>query len=263
MKTSFSGVFCVLLLSACASVQDSVPSPGWAGSPWTEASGVLVNEADRLASAGKRDSPWYHYPLPGKKPTEFNFTRYNGRDAMAVHAQSSASMLRRKVHVIPAELGQIHFSWNVPDLIAVADMSQRDLDDSPVRVVMAFEGDRSRFSAKNAILNELTRALTGEEMPYAVLMYVWSKQRPIASVIHSPRTDRIRKLVVESGGARLHQWLDYQRDIAADFEAVFGESPGALVGIGIMTDTDNTQTTAKAWYGPLSVSLKRAAAHPP
>ena len=52
----------------------------------------------------------------------------------------------------------------------------------------------------------------------------------------SPRSDRIRKLVVESGSARLDQWLDYERDIRADFERVFGEPPGALVGVAIMTD---------------------------
>ena len=172
---------------------------------------------------------------------------------MMAQADASASMLRREVRVEAADLGAVRFSWKVPDLIASADMAHRDFDDSPVRIVLAFEGDRGRFSAKNAMLNELTRALTGEEMPYAVMMYVWSKQRPQGEVIHSPRTDRIRKLVVESGVQRLHDWVDYERNIARDFEQVFGEPPGALVAIGIMTDTDNTRTKATAWYGPLQV----------
>ena len=51
-------------------------------------------------------------------------------------------------------------------------------------------------------------------------------------MITSPRTDRIRKLVVESGAKQLDQWLDYERDIRADYERAFGEAPGALVGIG-------------------------------
>ena len=70
-------------------------------------------------------------------------------------------------------------------------------------------------------------------------------------MIKSPRTDRIRKLVVESGAARLNQWLDYERDIRADYRRVFGEEPGALVGVGLMTDSDNTRSQAHAWYGPL------------
>ncbi|NDH54125.1 MAG: DUF3047 domain-containing protein [Betaproteobacteria bacterium] len=78
-------------------------------------------------------------------------------------------------------------------------------------------------------------------------------QRPSESVIHSPRTARVRKLVMESGPQRLGRWLDYERDIRADFEKAFGEPPGALVAVGIMTDTDNTGETAQAWYGPLAL----------
>lgn len=99
------------------------------------------------------------------------------------------------------------------------------------------------------MLSELARALTGEPMPYATLMYVWCNTRAPGSVITNPRTGRIRKLVVESGRGNLNQWLDYERDIRADFIQAFGEPPGALVGIAIMTDSDNTRTTAHAWYG--------------
>jgi hypothetical protein len=45
------------------------------------------------------------------------------------------------------------------------------------------------------------------------------------------------------------QWLSYRRDIRADFEQAFGEPPGALLGLAIMTDTDNTRSTTRAWYG--------------
>jgi hypothetical protein len=68
-------------------------------------------------------------------------------------------------------------------------------------------------------------------------------------VIVNPRTDRIRKLAVESGPGRVGQWLTYQRHIRADFEKAFGEAPGALLGLAIMTDTDNTRSFTRAWYG--------------
>jgi hypothetical protein len=135
-------------------------------------------------------------------------------------------------------------------------MTQRDSDDSPVRVVLAFEGDRSKFSAKNAMLSELALALTGEPLPYATLMYVWGSHSAPESVLINTRTDRIRKVVIESGPARLDRWLDYERDIRADYEKAFGEAPGALVGIAIMTDSDNTRQKAKAWYGPLRLQTK-------
>jgi hypothetical protein len=132
-------------------------------------------------------------------------------------------------------------------------MAERDSEDSPVRLILAFEGDRSQFSAKNAMLSDLTEALTGEPLPYATLMYVWCNRRPVDSIILNPRTDRVRKLVVESGPVHIQQWRRYQRDIRADFEKAFGEPPGALVGMAIMTDTDNTRGKVRAWYGNIDL----------
>ena len=117
---------------------------------------------------------WEPMLLPGKLRTVFRQTRHDGRSSLEARAQGSASMLRQRVRIAPEQLGQIRFDWQVAQLIEGADMTVRELEDSPARVVLAFDGDRSRFSARNAMLNELTRSLTGEEMPYAMLMYVWS-----------------------------------------------------------------------------------------
>jgi len=214
------------------------------------------------ASSHTTDLPaWQHFKLPGKEASSFSYTRMDGRDAMAVLAVSSASMLRQVVRIEPEQLDSVRFSWKVPELIAGADMALREADDSPVRIVLAFEGDRSRLSPKNAMLSELSRALTGEEMPYATLMYVWCNKREPGSVIINPRTDRIRKLVVQTGPEKLNQWLDYKRNIREDYERAFGEAPGPLVGIGIMTDSDNMRSTARAWYGPVRLTAAAALSH--
>ncbi len=163
-------------------------------------------------------------------------------------------MMRQTVAIAPENLGQITFAWKVPQLIPAANMGLRDHDDSPVRVMLAFEGDRSRLSMKDAMLSELARTLTGEEMPYATLMYVWCNSRALGSVIVSPRTDRIRSIVVDSGPSHLNQWRDHQRDIQADYELAFGEKPGALIGVAIMSDSDNTRTDVKAWYGAVRIT---------
>jgi Protein of unknown function (DUF3047) len=202
---------------------------------------------------------WRTFNLPSKKPTEFSKVTMDGRNAVMAVADASASLLRQQVRIPAAELSQVRFSWKVPQLIEAADLAQREGDDSPVRIVLTFEGNRANWSAKNAMLSELSLVLTGEELPYATLMYVWCNTRAPGSVIHNPRTDRIRTIVVESGPKNLNQWLDYERNIKADFERAFGEAPGALVGMALMTDTDNTRTQARAYYGPVSM---RATAQP-
>jgi hypothetical protein len=226
-------------------------------SAWTQAP-VREEPADQVAATSANLSPtttlWQHYRLPGKKATQYTYDRVDGRDAMVVSAASSASLLRQKIHIPAVELDRVTFSWKVAALITEADLALRDTGDSPVRIVLAFEGDRAKFSAKNAMLSELSHTLTGEPMPYATLMYVWCNTRAPGTVIINPRTDRIRKIVVESGAKNLNHWLDYERNIRADFEKAYGEPPGALVGVAIMTDTDNTRSTARAWYGKVKLA---------
>jgi len=192
---------------------------------------------------------WRHFPLPGKTATVYDFGRQDGREALTAKAGISASIMRREVNIAAANLNVVNFSWQVPELIQGADLAERDLDDSPARIVLVFEGDKSKFSAKNAMLSELAHVMTGEPLPYATLMYVWCNKRQPGSVVINPRTDRIRSVVVESGTNNLRQWLDYQRNIRADYEKAFGEAPGNLISVGIMTDSDNTKTQATAAYG--------------
>ncbi|CAN7582271.1 DUF3047 domain-containing protein [Polaromonas sp. LjRoot131] len=245
-------VACVTLLAACAGVGTSEPANSQDVN-WASASPANPNSN---SSSIPYTVKWQHCAFPGKKSTRYRAVRLDGREAVFSESDSAASMLRQQLRVEPSDLGKLGFSWKVPTMIAGADMTQRDSDDSPVRVLLAFEGDRSRFSAKNAMLSELALALTGEPLPYATLMYVWGTHSAPESVVINPRTDRIRKLVLESGPARLGRWLDYERDIRADYEKAFGEAPGALVGIAIMTDSDNTRQKAKAWYGPVSLVNK-------
>lgn len=229
----------VMALAACSHVSQDVLSK-------TETN---VNEKNFFEG-------WRHFPLPGKAATIYSFNQQDGRKALTAKAGTSASMMRREVNIPAANLDDVSFSWQVPLLIESADLAERDFDDSPVRIVLVFEGDKAKFSAKNAMLSELAQVMTGEPLPYATLMYVWCNKRPAGSVVINPRTDRIRSIVVESGKKNLRQWLDYKRKVHTDFEKAFGESPGKLLSVAIMTDSDNTKTQTAAAYGKVFFSEK-------
>ncbi|MBC7620972.1 MAG: DUF3047 domain-containing protein [Candidatus Saccharibacteria bacterium] len=245
-----------LLLAACSLFLLGCTSPHLSVKPQSDLLTSAWADASTVAGASVL-GPWEHYVLPAKQATLFLPQRHQGRHAMKASAQSSASMLRRKLRIEPEALGTVRFSWLVESLIAEADMGDRDFDDAPVRIVLAFDGDRSQFSARNGMLNELALMITGEPMPYATLMYSWCTSRQSGETVVNPRTDRIRTLVVEAGLQGLGQWKDYVRDVRADYLAAFGEAPGALVAIGVMTDADNTQSQAVAWYGPVELAPLR------
>lgn len=237
------GLLALVLIGACASAP--APEPGAADRPASE---VLPG--------------WSEFKLPGKRGSRYLAGWEDGRRVVVARADASASMLRQRLHVEPAQLGSVEFSWQVPALIPGADLTDVDASDSPVRIVLAFDGDHARLSARNRLAFELAHALTGEAPPFATLIYVWDNKAARETVVHSGRTDRIRKIVVESGAERRGRWLHYRRDIVADYRRAFGEDPGALIGIALMTDTDNTRSTIEASYGAVRLLRHEVPADP-
>ena len=196
---------------------------------------------------------WQAVPLPGKTATLYRWERKDGRDAIAAIADASASMFRRTVSRPAETLGTVSFSWWVQEKPLQGNVANVDREDAAARVLFGFGGDVSKLPLRTRVMFELAEALTGEQPPYATLMYVWDASAPVGSVIVNPRSDRIRKIVVDSGPQELQRWCEHRRDLAADFRLAFGEEPGALNSIAVMTDSDNTRSRARSWYGPVEL----------
>lgn len=224
------------------------------------ASPALLKSARQLFITPAPDLPWEPLTFPGKRFTAFEPVQVAGRQALRVRASSSVSILRQRFVPSLESVGRVSFSWRVDRLPQDADLSVASQADSPVRIVLSFDGDRTQWSARNHRLSEMSRLLTGEELPYASLVYVWSAKGPQGTVVVNPRTDRIRKVVLDSGVGQLGQWRDHVRDIRADFRLAFGEDPGPLRLVALMTDTDNTESELTAWYGALKLELATSGA---
>ena len=194
---------------------------------------------------------WKSFALPGKTPTSYSAGIADGRWAIHAKSERSASMYRRKLHIETGQLDKVRFSWKVASMSPGADVRQSETGDAVVRVMLAFDGDASRLSPRTRMMFDLMQSLSGEAPPFATLMYVWDSQAEVGSVVLNQRSDRIRKIVLESGPAHLGQWRSYERDLRADYRRAFGEEPGALIGLAVMTDSDNTQSRAEAWYGEI------------
>lgn len=243
-----------LVAGLWASLALGLSACGGRQTPLTDKGSVRVNE---LLSTPAEGGGWMPWQMPGKHFVAFEPVRVEGQPALRVQADASVSILRQRFEPALPGTGRIRFAWRADALPEGAQLHESGGDDAAVRVLLAFEGDRTRWSARTHRLSELSRLLTGEPLPYATLAYVWSAADAPGTVVMNPRTDRIRKLVLDSGAQHLGQWRTHERDIRADFVSVFGEEPGPLVAVALMTDTDNTGSRLQAWYGPLLLQAAR------
>ncbi|MCX7901784.1 MAG: DUF3047 domain-containing protein, partial [Burkholderiaceae bacterium] len=203
---------------------------------------------------GRLPRGWQPFALARHKaPTHYETTvdAAGGRVVLHARAERAASGLKQRLDIDPTLRPRVAWEWRVMQLIEGADNTDRHAEDAPVRLLLFFDGDRSRLPAHERAALQLAELISGRPVPYATLMYIWSNRGPVDTVIESPYTRRIQMIVVGAGAEQLGQWKRFERDYVADYRRAFGEAPGRLIGVGILTDTDNTGAVVEAFYGDI------------
>ncbi len=247
------GVLYAVLLSALAA--------GCATAPIKETTEVRTPDTVALPQVGSFSghppgealpSGWQPWILsPFKRPTSYQLVSREGKTVVRADARSSASGLMHPLALNPGSYPLLQWRWKVDALIAKADNSQKHLEDAPARLVVSFDGDMEKLAPQDRMLFDNVRILTGQQMPYATLMYIWGNRAPRETIIPNRHTSRVRMIVVESGRDKLGRWQEVTRNVAEDYRRAFGEEPGRISAVGIMTDTDNTGGNAHAYYGDI------------
>jgi hypothetical protein len=192
-----------------------------------------------------------------KKPTQYDLVEDDGKVVLHATADGAASLLGHKVAFDLKAAPMMTWRWKTSKLIPTADNSVASKEDSPVRIVLEFDGDKSKLSLADKSAFATGKFLSGRELPYATLMYIWSNKEAVGKVIQNPRTTRVQMIVASSGQSGVGSWQTLSRNVVDDFRRVFGEDPGRLTGVAVLTDTDNTGDKAEAWYGDIQFQAAR------
>ena len=188
--------------------------------------------------------------------TDYRVIEMDGRRVLRAQAQTAASGLLQEIDIDPLVSRHLKWHWSVPQLLPEADLSKKGSDDSPVRMIVSFDGDLAKLDVEDRAMAGMVKMVSGREMPYATLMYVWDNKLPIGTFLDSPHSSRVKLIVVESGSDRLGKWVSYSRNLVADFKRAFGEMPEKIITVGVMTDTNATEKDATAYYGDIEIATQ-------
>ena len=86
--------------------------------------------------------------------------------------------------------------------------------------------------------------------------YIWDENLAEGTIITSPYFGNIKLIVAESGRENPNKWVFEERNIYEDYKKCFRGTPPLVGAIALMTDTDNTLSTAEASYKNIRVGYK-------
>jgi Protein of unknown function (DUF3047) len=223
MKTYLHFVSRAALLTVLSVLWGCATSPLNTGDSVSHASSKVIpslTETERLIGSPKG---WRALRFPTKRETQYSLVNIDGRPALRSQSNASASSLAAELDIDLKPSDQLTWSWRIENLIADADTSVKHLEDSPARIVLAFDGDLASLSIKEQLFNERATLLTGRKFPFATLMYVCDTKKMVGEIITNPHSSTVKK------------------------------SPGKLIGIAVMNDTDNTGAQATTFFGDLKL----------
>ena len=230
-----------------------VPSTGVDAQP----NGALAFTFSQLRP-GKSFAPWKSVPIAiGKRLTHYDLVDDHGTVVLHAVADNAASALGHTTDLDVRATPFVEWRWKIAGLIRDADPHIGSREDAPARVVFEFDGDKHKLSLLERGLYKVAERVAGRELPYATLMYIWANDVQVGTVVPNPHTRRVQMVVAASGAAGVGQWQMLTRNVVADFRRAFGEEPGRLKLVAVLTDTDNTDGHAEAWYGDLRFQAAR------
>ncbi len=186
-----------------------------------------------------------------EKHTDYVVVKHDDRLVVRAQSRSAASGLIREIRIDPKEYPIVQWRWKVGNVLRNGDVTKKSGDDYPARLYITFEYDPDRASLFDKAKYKAGQAYFGADLPFRAINYIWESKAPKGSMVPNPYTDWTMMFVVESGSGRLNQWVAEERNIYEDFRKAFGEEPLLISGVAIMTDTDNTQESAEAYYGDI------------
>ncbi|MDD5555912.1 MAG: DUF3047 domain-containing protein [bacterium] len=168
------------------------------------------------------------------RPNRWEVGMDGGEAFLRAVSDGSASMLYRPVRFDARDCPVVRWSWKVTRLPRKGPAHTQANDDYGARIYFFFPG-RTFLTSR-------------------VLQYVRDNETPPGTIRTSPSSGRCRLVVVHSGAAELGEWITVERNLFEDYARAFGRAPARPVGgIGFMTDSDDTASSAEAYYGPLTV----------
>lgn len=203
-------------------------------------------------------APWHLTGLPHQsKPfTQFRVEDHDGKRALRVESDHAYGNLEHPLKGM-TDAKHLAWQWQIAQPLRAADIRERAREDVALRVCALFDLSNDHIPFGERVRLYAARAASNEPVPGATVCYVWDNHLAPGTVADSPYTRRIRYIVLRGPESPANQWRSEERDVAADFQRLYGDESKEvppLVGVIVGADTDNTGEHSLGFVSELSLA---------
>ncbi|UCE33154.1 MAG: DUF3047 domain-containing protein [Deltaproteobacteria bacterium] len=168
----------------------------------------------------------------GGEGSEVYRVRSDHEPYLEANAKQSAVTIAKKFEYDLTEYPYLSWQWRVIELPKGGDERYKKTGDSAAAIYVIFEG---RLRPKS-------------------IKYVWSASLSRGTTTESPYNSKTKIVVMQNQSSPMGEWVSERVNVYADYQRLFGGETESVQAIGLMSDSDNTQSTAVAHYKAIKIS---------
>lgn len=186
-------------------------------------------------------SGWNHQRLQ-----LFNSNDYSFGNTLGIASDGAVSLAWKPMPRSEWGARAASWSWSVEQSVPATDLRRKGGDDRNISVYFVFLPEGDAVALEGAGIGRLQR-----NPNVRILQYSWGGNHSRGAVLDSPYAPGQQAIVaMRQAGTGSHS---ESVDLARDFAAAFGGQPGALVGVAVSADSDDTDSMIRASLSGLSL----------
>jgi hypothetical protein len=178
---------------------------------------------------------WILEKTPGSR-SKIAVKGENGNHFLHLLSVEDAFGLRKDISFDIRKYPYLSWRWKVSKLPREGDIQKRETDDEAGQIYVL-------FPKLPAIFNTLA------------VGYIWDNQALVGLSGTSPAYSKMRYVVLESGAAKMNQWISETRNVYEDFKKLFHEEPPTVGGVLLYINSQHTRSSAECFYGNIFFSV--------
>ncbi len=159
----------------------------------------------------------------------------NGGHSLRLSCDQTAFGVKKEISFDLKKFPYLAWSWKATQLPEDGDIRKRSTDDQAGQIYVVFPQWPAAINSRS-------------------VGYIWDTHAPAGLTGVSTAYSKMRYVVLQSGPAKLNQWIHETRNVYEDYKKLFKEDPPKVGAVLLYINTQHTKGSGECLYGDIYVS---------